>query len=52
MLSSDMNVPCFMINKDNLYTWWSFILKCLSRSDFIAIDLELSGLGPKEAIFQ
>ncbi|XP_075590080.1 target of EGR1 protein 1 [Dermatophagoides farinae] len=43
-----MNVPCIMVDANNFVRWWPSITKCMQQSDFIAIDLEFSGLGSKD----
>ncbi|XP_027201982.2 target of EGR1 protein 1-like [Dermatophagoides pteronyssinus] len=48
MMMAQMKVPCIMIDNDNFVRWWPSITKCMQQSDFIAIDLELSGLGSKD----
>lgn len=45
---TELRVPCISVNKENLQKWWPHIIKTLSESDFVAIDLELSGLGAKD----
>ncbi|XP_074604541.1 target of EGR1 protein 1-like [Brevipalpus obovatus] len=51
MKSDDMDelsdVPCVQIDKSNVATCWNYLTDCLQRAHFVAIDLELSGLGNK-----
>lgn len=41
----DDNVPIIEINRLNLDRLWTYLQTSVKRADFIAIDLELSGLG-------
>ena len=36
---TELRVPCISVNKENLQKWWPHIIKTLSESDFVAIDL-------------
>lgn len=41
----ETNVPIVEVDKTNLSRLWSFLQTSVKRADFIAVDLELSGLG-------
>lgn len=36
---NSLNVPCILVDNQNLAQWWSYIIQSLSASDFISIDL-------------
>ena len=45
---ASLSVPCISVDKNNIEKLWPHILSTLKESNFLAIDLELSGLGSKD----
>ncbi|XP_053205258.1 target of EGR1 protein 1-like [Panonychus citri] len=43
-------VPCIQVNSSNIDLCWSHLIKAIEQSHFVAIDLELSGLGDKKKL--
>ncbi|XP_015789068.1 target of EGR1 protein 1 [Tetranychus urticae] len=43
-------VPCIQVNSTNIIACWPHLMKAIEQSHFLAIDLELSGLGDKKKL--
>ncbi|CAG2108761.1 unnamed protein product [Medioppia subpectinata] len=43
-------VPCGHITANNVSNWWPRVMTCVRDSHFVAVDLELSGLGPRDRL--
>ena len=43
-------VPCVQISSTNVSIWWNQLIQCINESHFVALDLELSGLGDRNKL--
>ncbi|CAG2179359.1 unnamed protein product, partial [Oppiella nova] len=43
-------VPCVQLSVNNVTHWWPHVLQSINASHFVAIDLELSGLGARDRL--
>ncbi|CAG2162619.1 unnamed protein product [Oppiella nova] len=48
--SSLTTVPCVQLSVNNVTHWWPHVLQSINASHFVAIDLELSGLGARDRL--
>ncbi|XP_054162294.1 target of EGR1 protein 1-like [Oppia nitens] len=43
-------VPCVDINANNLDNWWPHMITAINSCNYVALDLELSGLGARDKL--